>query len=94
MMLALIAHLGYGGGFGAFLAKFSRTVTMKYAIGMSLLLWLFMQFAVLPYIGWGLFRSGITFKISVATLILHLIYGVVLGLTLDRRNLIKEEKTV
>lgn len=91
MILALIAHLGYGGGFGALLANLTKTVTVKKAIGLSLLLWLFMQILVLPFIGWGLFGSGITLKISAATLILHIIYGIVLGLTLDRKSLAAEK---
>lgn len=43
-----------------------------------------MGLAWLPYLGWGLFGTGITAKIAAATLLLHLVYGTTLGLLLDR----------
>lgn len=43
-----------------------------------------MQIMFLPFLGWGLFGTAITPKIAVATLVLHLVYGGVLGWPLDR----------
>ena len=84
MILAAVAHLGYGGFWGAVLAATSRPVTVWKGIGMGLFLWLIMQVVVLPFLGWGLFGAAVTPKIAVATLILHLVYGATLGWLLDR----------
>ncbi len=43
-----------------------------------------MQQCRLPYLGWGLFGTGITARIAAATVLLHLVYGTTLGLLLDR----------
>jgi hypothetical protein len=42
MVLAVIAHLGYGGFWGAVLAATTRPVTVWKGIGMGLFLWLIM----------------------------------------------------
>jgi len=84
MVLAAIAHLGYGGFWGAVLAATTRPVTIWKGVAMGLFLWLIMQVAVLPFLGWGVFGAAITPKIAVATLILHLVYGATLGWLLDR----------
>jgi len=48
-------------------------------------LWALMGLAWLPYLGWGLFGTGITARIAAATLLLHLVYGTTtLGLLLGR----------
>lgn len=51
---------------------------------MGVLLWLIMQVAVLPFLGWGFFGMNETLKIALATFILHLIYCGVLGWLIDR----------
>jgi hypothetical protein len=43
-----------------------------------------MQIAWLPYLGWGAFGSTITLSIAMATLVLHLVYGVAVGWLIDR----------
>ena len=43
-----------------------------------------MGVVVLPLLGWGLFGTAITPRVAVATLLLHLVYGSVLGWSLDR----------
>lgn len=90
MLLAIVAHLGYGGAFGGALALLIDPVTVKKAVGLSLALWIIMQIIVLPFIGWGVFGSAITPKIAVATLILHLVYGFVFGIFMDRKNIVKD----
>ncbi len=82
--LAVLAHLGYGATAGAILAMVLRRVTVATAIGYGVVLWALMGLAWLPYLGWGLFGTGITAKIAAATLLLHLVYGTTLGLLLDR----------
>lgn len=73
MIFAIIAHLGYGGVFGGIFAVLIKPVTIKKGIGLGIVLWGIMQIIVLPFIGWGIFGSAVTPKISIATLILHLV---------------------
>lgn len=82
--LAVGLHLTYGGVFGVLLAHFTRTVTVLKGVSLGIALWLLMQLGILPVLGWGIFGTTVTPKIAVATLVLHLVYGVVLGWTLDR----------
>ncbi len=88
MVLGVLNHLTYGGFWGAVLAALTRPVTIWKGIGLGIFLWLIMQVAVLPFLGWGLFGMAITPAIAVATLVLHLIYGVTLGWLMDRKELI------
>ena len=84
MALAVGLHLGYGGVFGAILARVARPVTIGKGLALGIGLWVLMQVAFLPILGWGVFGIAITPKIAVATLVLHLVYGGVLGWALDR----------
>lgn len=84
MAVSAGSHLAYGGAFGALLARLYPSAGMWAGLGMGLFLWFVMQVAVLPLLGWGLFGTGITPKIAVATLVLHLIYGATLGWGLGR----------
>lgn len=85
LLLAVISHLAYGGIWGAVLAALTRPVTVWKGIALGVFLWLVMQIAVLPFLGWGLFGVAITPKIAGATLVLHLVYGATLGWLLDRK---------
>ncbi|HEY1573268.1 MAG TPA: DUF6789 family protein [Pseudonocardiaceae bacterium] len=82
--LGALAHLVYGAIAGAVLAALTRRVTVARALGYAVLLWALMGLVWLPYLGWGLFGTGVTPKIALATLVLHLVYGLTLGLLLDR----------
>ncbi|RBI59728.1 hypothetical protein DMJ13_21620 [halophilic archaeon] len=84
MALAVGLHLGYGGVFGAVLARIARPVTIRKGLVLGVGLWILMQVAFLPFLGWGLFGTAITPKIAVTTLVLHLVYGGVLGWALGR----------
>ena len=68
----------------AVLAATTRPVTIWKSIGLGLFLWVLMGLFLLPALGWGFFGAAITPEIAVATLILHLIYGITLGWLLDR----------
>ncbi len=83
MALAIGLHLGYGGLIGAVLARIARPVTLLKGLALGVGLWAMMQVTFLPFLGWGLFGMAITPKIAVATLVLHLVYGGVLGWALD-----------
>lgn len=93
MALAIGLHLGYGGLFGAILAWIVRPVTIGKGFALGVGLWLLMQVTFLPFLGWGLFGTAITPKIAVATLVLHLVYGGVLGWVLDRELSLASEES-
>ena len=84
LVLVIGLHLGYGGFFGAVLARVAQPVTIWKGLGLGVVLWAMMQVTFLPFLGWGVFGTAITPKIAVATLVLHLIYGGLLGWALDR----------
>lgn len=82
--LAILSHLAYGGFWGALLATLTKRVTVGKGVGLGIFLWFVMQITVLPFVGWGIFGSAISPAIAVSTLVLHLIYGVILGWLVDR----------
>lgn len=84
MGLAIGSHLGYGGVWGMVFAQGVSDATIGNGLALGVFLWLLMQVAVLPIIGWGLFGTAVTPAIAGATLVLHLIYGGVLGWGLAR----------
>jgi hypothetical protein len=84
--LAAIAHLAYGAVAGAVLAGLVRRVTVGTGAAYGVVLWGVMGLVWLPYLGWGPFGTGLTPKIAVATLVLHLVYGTTLGPLLGRSN--------
>jgi Family of unknown function (DUF6789) len=84
MVLGAVAHLGYGGVFGAVLAAVARPATVWKGVGIGVALWFVMQVVWLPYLGWGAFGASVTPRIAVATLVLHLIYGASAGWLIDR----------
>jgi len=88
MVLAAGSHLAYGGIWAALLTQVTDRITIWKGLGLGVFLWLLMQVVVLPLIGWGLFGAAITPKIAAATLILHLIYGALVGWLVDRRKVI------
>ncbi len=86
MLSAVSAHLFYGGVFGALLAVTVDRMSARTGLALGVALWIAMGVVVLPLVGWGFFGVGVTPKIAAATLVLHLIYGGVLGWALDRTS--------
>lgn len=84
MGAAVTAHLAYGGFWGGVLASATSRVTVTKGVGLGVALWLVMQVVVLPLVGWGVFGTGVTPAIAVATLVPHLVYGATLGWLVDR----------
>lgn len=84
MLLAIISHLGYGGIWSAIWAAIVQKITVLKGILLGILLWFIMYIVVLPLIGWGFFGAGITPQIAIATFILHLVYGLLVGWLVDR----------
>ena len=85
MIIGLLLHFLYGSVNGVLAAAIFRSGnTFWHGLGWGFLLWIIMQLIVLPVLGWGIFGTAVTFKIAVATLVLHLVYGSVLGWGLSR----------
>ena len=87
LAMGWIAHFMIGIGYGVVLSivenAFELSLTLK---GMLLgaLGWLVMMVAVMPMAGAGLFGLELGMPVPVMTLVLHLIFGAVLGFTYDR----------
>lgn len=90
--IALALHFGYGIFWSiVLLAVFWDRMSVTNGLGLSLFLWFFMMVVYSPVIGWGVFglnpgshldeilalSSGL--KYIIVTLVLHLIYGSVIG---------------
>jgi len=86
IIVTILAHLLYGGIWGSVVAGFSRMVTLKNGILFGGFLWLIMQLAALPFLGWGYFGLKISPLVPLITLFQHLIYGVMLGFFMDRHE--------
>jgi len=87
MISGMMSHLIYGSMAGAvFYSLIKNRGNIYRSMGFGILLWLIMQLTVLPFLGWGIFGSAITPKIAIATLVLHLVYGVILGLGFPRKQ--------
>jgi hypothetical protein len=93
--LPLLAHFGYGATWSVVLVAVSgRETTISKGLGLATGLWLLMMVVYSPLIGWGLFGFGgaghqlapsdplylgSPVKYVMATLVLHLIYGSIIG---------------
>lgn len=91
---ALALHFCYGMLWSYVLVyTFEEDVTVLKAVGLAVVLWLFMMIVYSPLIGWGMFGFGYAHLLEpdhllylregpgyvVSTLLLHLVYGAVLG---------------
>jgi hypothetical protein len=84
LVLGAGAHLLYGGIFGGVLAMLAYPVTVAKGVLLGFVLWLVLQVFWLPFLGWGMFGAAITPMIAEATLVLHVIYGAIVGWLIDR----------
>ena len=57
VVLVIGLHLGYGGLFGAVLARVAQPVTIWKGFGLGVVLWFVMQVAFLPFLGWAIDRD-------------------------------------
>lgn len=92
--LTIGLHLSYGGVFGTALGRVAPPVTIGKGLVLGVGLWILMQVVFLPFLGWGLFGTAITPKIAVATLVLHLVYGGVLGWTLGHDTSVTSKDSI
>lgn len=86
MVTGLVAHFAYGAVAAGIFARFVTRIGLTRGLLFGGGLWLVMQLVFLPILGWGPFGVGVTPKIAVATLLLHLVYGGVL-MGIDRQEL-------
>lgn len=93
--LPLLVHFGYGATWSLVLVSlYGRDATIRTGLGLATGLWLFMMVVYSPIIGWGFFgfggmghnldpsnllHLGSPVKYVVSTLVLHLIYGSIIG---------------
>jgi len=92
--LALLVHLGYGAFWSIVLVQlFQEKTNVARGIGLALCLWFVLMIVYSPIIGWGLFGFGEASRLApgdpfhlapgpkylIITLILHLIYGTIIG---------------
>jgi hypothetical protein len=90
--LPLLVHLGYGAtGSVVFVALYKEGVNLRRGLQWAGVLWLVMMTAYSPIIGWGFFGTadtsglpevmqlGSSVKYVFITLLLHVVYGTVLG---------------
>lgn len=72
-------HLAYGGLWAAVLVWQVEAPDGRSALALAVGLWIVMGLGLLPALGWGPFGIGVAPQVAVATLVLHLLYGVALG---------------
>jgi len=92
--LGLIVHFGYGAFWSVLLVSlFENDLSIKKGLGIALAAWLIMMIIYSPIIGWGLFGFGDAHVLSatdplyleagpkylISTLILHLVFGAIIG---------------
>lgn len=92
--LGLIVHFGYGAFWSVLLMYlYEKNVDTKKGLAIALGAWLIMMVIFSPIIGWGLFGFGNAHTLAasdplfleagpkylISTLILHLVFGVVIG---------------
>lgn len=78
MGAAILGHLGYGAFWGGLLYGLHDDAGLREGAGLGVGLWVLMGLVFLPLLGWGLFGTAIDPRIAVATLVLHLVYGLAL----------------
>lgn len=106
-VLSLILHYCYGTLWAlVFVYAFEQNFSVQKAIGLSLILWLFMMMVYSPVIGWGFFGMGnaqllddlhplylsSTIEYLAMTVSVHIIYGSTLGILAKKIFSVKESK--
>ena len=90
MAVAWMAHFGIGAMWGALFALAYRVIPGGTAVVKGMLLltgaWLVMMVMVMPMAGAGLFGMHMGLMAPMMTLVLHLVFGAVLGLVYGNRT--------
>jgi hypothetical protein len=88
IIISLFVHALYGSLMGAlFYSAVKESGNMKKSILFGLFIWFILQLVIFPLLGWGVFGYLISNYISFTSLIMHLIYGGVLGMGFKTMNL-------
>lgn len=74
----------WGGLFGAFNHLIPGNTELNKGLWFSVFAWLVMMVVIMPFAGAGLFSMEAGLIVPVVTLVLHLIYGAVLGIAYAR----------
>lgn len=80
--IAWILHFALGAVWGVLFALFHRQLPGDYVLSgivVGVLAWLGMMIGFMPLAGNGLFALGISPMVTMATLVLHIFFGAVLG---------------
>jgi len=80
----VLGAIVWGGLFGAFNALIPGKTEFGKGIAFGIFAWLIMMIVFMPLAGAGFFAVDMTPMVAVATLVLHLIFGGVLGFTYAR----------
>ncbi|MDQ4077312.1 MAG: hypothetical protein M3220_13825 [Chloroflexota bacterium] len=84
-----VAHLSYGGFWGAVLAVLAHPITIWKGVALGIFVWLVQQVVFLPYIGWGLFGTAITVAIAAVTFLNHMVYCLTSSWLLGRKEVLE-----
>ncbi len=84
---AVASHFAYGGFWGAFLSLFWHRPTAHLGTGLGFFLWLVMLAASTLLLGKEFIAETGIVVFTLSTLILHLVYGYVLGWLLEQSQL-------
>jgi len=80
----VIGALGYGLAFAIIGDKLPGGSSTVHGIALGIIGWLMMMIVLMPMMGAGLFAMNMGMMAAVATLILHVIFGAVLGLVYSK----------
>jgi hypothetical protein len=75
----IVGTVIFGGIFSIAYDRMPGATSIAKGVGFATILWLLMMLLVMPAIGAGLFGWHLGLMVPVATLVLHLVYGFVLG---------------
>lgn len=80
----IIGTIVYGIGFAVLYRYLPGKTSVVKGISFALLAWLLMMVAIMPMAGAGIFGINIGIMAAVMTLVLHILYGIIVGLVFDK----------
>ncbi len=80
----MIGTLAWGGGFALVYGQLPGNTPVAKGIALGVAAWLVMMVMVMPMAGAGMFGLGLGIVAPMMTLMLHVIFGAVLGVTFAR----------
>jgi len=90
LAMGWMAHVVIGLGYGVIYSLFSNNIPTSSPVSKGMILgvvgWLMMMLIIMPMMGAGLFAQNMGMKAPIMTLMLHLIFGAVLGFSFNKFN--------